>query len=101
MQIKTSDLTGVALDWAVGKAGGWHKDYPYSTDWAFGGPIIEREKIDLIYDERVPEWIAIYFHLPEGPEPEAYVGPTALIAAMRSYVDAKLGNVVKVPDELA
>jgi hypothetical protein len=100
MKIKTSDLTGAALDWAVGKAGGWHKDYPYSTDWAFGGPIIEREKIDLIYDERVPQWAAIYFYLPEGPEPDEYYGPTPLVAAMRCYVATKLGDTVSIPNEL-
>lgn len=67
MKIKTSDLTGNALDWAVAKAEGvtlhdfgrgaleaWVKDsltgedeyiafYRPSTDWSQGGPIIERE----------------------------------------------------------
>lgn len=51
MKLKTSELTGAALDWAVAKCEGavgmndrlaW---YTPSTNWAQGGPIIEREKI--------------------------------------------------------
>ena len=48
--MKTSELTGAALDWAVAKAIGEYKPVPvpnYSTDWAQGGPIIEREKIEI------------------------------------------------------
>lgn len=63
--MKTSELTGVALDWAVAKCeglidqngwtsveifkasrgGGFNR---YSTDWAQGGPIIEREQIAIM-----------------------------------------------------
>jgi hypothetical protein len=62
-----ASLEGAALDWAVAKAEGvdgyivnesfmtrWTDDecedgvdYHYSTDWAQGGPIIEREGINL------------------------------------------------------
>jgi hypothetical protein len=110
MKIKTSDLTGVALDWAVTRANyeinyeavweNFRSECQYSTDWCQGGPIIEREKIDLIYDERVPQWAAIYFYLPEGPEPDEYYGPTPLVAAMRCYVATKLGDTVSIPNEL-
>ena len=51
MKIRTSELTGAALDWAVAKAIGEYKPMAvphYSTDWALGGPIIEREKISLL-----------------------------------------------------
>jgi hypothetical protein len=55
MPMKTSELTGAALDWAVAKCEGvlmrWERsthdeaplEYSPSTDWAQGGPIIERE----------------------------------------------------------
>lgn len=63
MKIKTSELTGAALDWAVAKSVGklvdpWHnelsawlKDHPYSTDWSLAGPIIEREHITIVCAE--------------------------------------------------
>jgi hypothetical protein len=120
MQIKTSELTDVRLDWAVLKCEvstrGVHADYlmpsvfmyrigehdfNYSTDWAQGGPIIEREEICLKKDQ--PPRIAAY-------EWNAWTmlksnaasgrGPTPLIAAMRAYVASQLGDEVDVPEEL-
>lgn len=66
-----------------------------STDWAQGGPIIEREHIGT-YHFVLPEdgWAASVFDDP------IYVGPTPLIAAMRCYVASKLGDEVEVPEEL-
>lgn len=110
MKIKTSELTGAALDWAVAIAEGWEaakeqdakgeylwlykgsrgmnpKHY-HPTQWSIGGPIIEREGIALL-----PTWTA------EMPGFSAD-GPTPLIAAMRCYVTFKLGAEVEVPDEL-
>jgi hypothetical protein len=103
MKIETSDLTGTALDWAVGKAGGWHKDYPYSTDWVFGGPIIEREELHVLPTGDAAKWKA-YRWIDHGNEAgnfsrESY-GPAPLIAAMRCFVASKLGETVDVPDEL-
>jgi len=77
MKIKTADLIGPALDWAVMKIEGrvlvqtlgggllvngrhedgrelpedWQMTFMWhpSTDWEQGGPIIEREKIDISY----------------------------------------------------
>ena len=55
--MRTSELTGAALDWAVAKCEGgdvkhlyaWdYSRHKYSTDWAYGGPIIERENISII-----------------------------------------------------
>ena len=50
--MRTSELTGAALDWAVAKCelpNGWPDAEivlgdatDYSTDWAIGGPIIEQ-----------------------------------------------------------
>lgn len=94
--MKVKDLEGAALDWAVGVA---HEDgglspVAYSTDWQFGGPIIEREWIELVHDGNTWEAIGRGFgeDAPEG------FGPTPLIAAMRCYVASKLGNEVEVPD---
>ena len=98
--MKTSELTGEALDRAVGKAMKlqdpyWHEGRCawFSTDWAEGGPIIERERIDVLYEHDL-RWIAV-------PQKgiESY-GPTPLIAAMRCYVASKLGDEVEIPEEL-
>ena len=121
MKIKTSELTGVALDWAVAKcegavdfisdgitigfelngktkvlADGWSPSMVYlpSTDWAQAGVIIEREGIELLCESIGFRWVA----MPQrGPE---WRGPTPLIAAMRCYVASKLGDEVEVPEEL-
>jgi hypothetical protein len=107
MKIKTNELTDAALDWAVAKCEGitWtaypgytyqHGEGHYSTDWAQGGPIIEREGIcvDLLLNG---QWIAASRKV-EGAT--MYCGPTPLIAAMRCYVASKLGDNIDIPDEL-
>jgi hypothetical protein len=107
--MKTSELTGAALDWAVAKCEGltyWDddrlcfanephgEDFEPSTDWAQGGAIIEREGIDL---KRVTEalWDA-HAHNVNFYES----GSTPLEAAMRCYVASKLGEDVDVPQEI-
>ena len=96
MKLKTSELTGVFLDWVVhvalhGECEGY-PEHSYSTDWAHGGPIIERGRIELEHDG-FQWWARIRAD-------EDFSGPTPLIAAMRCYVASKLGNEVDVPDEL-
>jgi hypothetical protein len=108
MKIETSKLTGAALDWAValiekpgivgvrpdGKLGAaGNLAFSPSTNWAQGGPIIEREKIAIDFDGAA--WCASDNH-----KPLANYGPTPLIAAMRCYCASKLGHEVDVPDEL-
>lgn len=93
--MKTNELTGLALDWAVAKAIGEYKPVSvpqYSTDWAHGGAIIERERITLI-DQGGDYWQACCGWK------EAF-GDTPLIASMRCYVVSKLGDEVEIPDEL-
>jgi len=90
--MKTSELTGAALDWAVGATGEYGVGF-FSTDWAAGGPIIEREKLEIVFNGE--GWDA-YDHLRHIPEE----GSTPLIAAMRCYVAATLGADVEVPAEL-
>lgn len=100
--MKTSELTGAALDWAVAKCEGegeaaWaaHRDaFAYSSTWVCGGPIIEREKI-AIKENGYDHWFA------KAGASKWMRGPTPLIAAMRCYVASKLGDEVEVPDELA
>lgn len=110
MKIKTSELTGIALDWAVAECEGGKRLHStelrfglfvpvkvvpkYSTNWTHAGPIIEREGISIAQDGN-KEWRS-------GPSllPMCHYGPTPLIAAMRCYVASKLGNEVDVPDEL-
>jgi hypothetical protein len=118
MKVKTSELTGPALDWAVATAEGdelaaKNIEYPHhakfypkispSTDWSQGGPIIERERIDvlgMVKGESGP-WTACLRKKDEAP-PWRHIteGPTPLIAAMRCYVASKLGDTVNIPEEL-
>lgn len=108
--MKVSELSGAALDWAVSKAIGvpyrysvttggdyngnttWYTRF-FSTNWAQGGPIIEREEIAIDYDPDV--WNAAMYG-----EPCYLSGPTPLVAAMRCYVASKLGDDIEIPKEL-
>lgn len=71
---------------------GW--GYTPSTDWAQGGPIIERERITVRADFSTVvrnEWAAF------GAAVGYAEGPTPLIAAMRAYLAAKHGETVELP----
>ena len=112
MKVKTSQLIGPALDWAVAKCesetlsqsgfafqikvygclqrphlGNWKP----SSLWSQGGPILERESIDVV-KVGTRQWRADCG--------SACHGPTPLVAAMRAYVVKKWGHEVDVPDEL-
>ena len=103
--MKTSELTGAALDWAVAKCeggvgenqllGAW---YAPSTDWAQGGPIIEREGLTVVYSSPSNPPVTWFAETFDGRFTKA--GPTPLIAAMRCYVASKLGDITEVPQEL-
>lgn len=104
MKIKTAELTGAALDCAVGfaKLGRSHAfsesdiklwagvNQP-STNWSQGGPIVEREGMTLCCKRGDPFALLREFR---------GNGPTPLIAAMRCYVASKLGDEVEIPEEL-
>ena len=105
MKIKTKDLTGAALDWAVAKCEGtlpasyddWKQTWPrYTTSWAQGGPILDRERITIRQWTDMP---ISHAYMPHDGAPWG-AGPTPLIAAMRCYVASKLGREVEVPEEL-
>ena len=114
--MKTSELIGPALTWAVATALGYTIEIrpagacgrplyvlaapPGQTPWTFypseywadGGPIIEREHISIT--QFGGAWSASSYHQP------ATLGSTHLIAAMRCYVASKLGDEVDIPKEL-
>lgn len=118
MKIKTSELIGPALDWAVIVANGqdaayWLEMYlsegrrvfcaRSSTEWVQGGPIIDREGISLLYlyvTDDPFRWAATQKPNIRKVKPDSVYGPTPLIAAMRCYVASKLGDEVDVPEEL-
>jgi hypothetical protein len=121
--MKTSELTGAALDWAVAKCevpnnnlGHFlklraehvlHRRFFYSTDWAQGGPIIEREKITLLWQPPSTEhycgnrWFATTGDVREEDTLGEHHETSPLIAAMRCYVASKLGEEVEIPKELS
>lgn len=99
--MKTYELIGAALDWTVDHIKFPKKTYAewmaknyrrYSTDWAHGGPILERER--LIVEPWGLGWVASV------ARSKLYHGPTPLIAAMRCHCCLKLGDEVDIPNEL-
>jgi hypothetical protein len=112
--MKTSDLSGPALDWAVSKCEGieWEQGdlfareygpgFKPSIDWAHGGPIIEREWLDITpWPNEGREDMRWHCQQHDSGGDCAQYGPTPLVAAMRCYVASKLGEIVEVPDEIA
>lgn len=112
-QVKTSELSGVALDWAVSVCQGYtpvirknpyrlpvlvSESQTYSTDWAYAGPIIDKQKIAVVFDD--PLWKSAKVSTPADPAFGYWYGQTALIAACRCYVASMLGDVVEIPGEL-
>ena len=118
MKVKTSELTGPALDWAVATCEGtdyfcdnpttwdadlpWESPFNYSTDWSQGGPIIERESIRLTPDQGATYVDCVWFAGSVNEDGDEFngEGPTPLVAGMRCVVASKLGEEVEVPDEL-
>lgn len=116
IKIKTSEATGIALNWLVAKGEGLEMApngllltigarsgvpktgvcfWEPSTNWNQGGPIIEREKISIRQWVNVP---IVHAYMPEGEWSSD--GDSPLIAAMRCFVASKLGDEVDVPEEL-
>ena len=124
--MKTSELIGPALDWAVAKCEGFNAEwddvfedfwlemglrkytrlgnYQPSEKWEQAGPIIERECIATyasgacsVAPKNPDYWVA---EILDTAEMITQFGPTPLIAAMRAYVASKLGDEVEIPSEL-
>ena|SRR3990167_8850506 len=109
VEVKTSDLIGSALDWAVANyvtgvllaipcppidalAG-----YSPSTDWKHGGPLFDEYNVATtcpfgVDADDEPHWAC-------AGGGESY-GPTKLIAACRAIVAARSGGTVQIPIEL-
>ena len=119
-KMKTEQLTGVALDWAVANCealmDGSDEDirglmwgYKPSIDWDQGGPIIERERINLLCrkqpsDPNRARWSAFIYrfshHMGENDSSITNLdGQTPLIAAMRCYVFTHFGSEILIPEE--
>jgi len=115
MKLKTNELTGAALDWAVAKCEGvtctawkgrvvdaFSNPLMYHDDWALAGPIIEREGVCMRFspkDARGAWYCVMGKNRFLSPDFEGS-GPKPLVAAMRCYVASKLGDEVEVPDEI-
>lgn len=117
MKVEVSEATLLQLNWMVSQAESvavvircWTSDgktflcntpgqfsdeavWCPSEDWSQGGPIIERERVDLFHYHATNQWGAQIIQFEQ-------FGPTPLIAAMRCFVASKLGDEVDVPEEL-
>ena len=125
--MKTSELIGPTLDWAVMKLEGrvlvqtlgggllvngrhedgrelpedWQMTFMWhpSTDWEQGGPIIEREEIDVYCHESPKSGCGWWVAEITGTGVKAR-GNSYLVAAMRAFVASKLGDEIEIPEEL-
>ncbi|MNC62647.1 hypothetical protein D3C87_1662740 [compost metagenome] len=125
VEVKTAELVGPALDWCVcmvATGAEYHDDYgratlvmpgaaammdglkrpgyaasvpDYSSDWALGGPLIDKYDVWLSDDEG-----ACVASCPPHAGRFVVEGGTNLIAACRAIVNAETGDVVQVPAEL-
>jgi Protein of unknown function (DUF2591) len=124
IEVKTADLVGEALGWAVGTAEGLAlfvappeygnphrvfaryqasatehtKRFNPWEDWAVGGPLIEKRMVSLHCPQSTDDVWAGWVITDKGEFCQA--GDSALIAASRAIVAAKLGDTVQVPKEL-
>jgi hypothetical protein len=109
--VKVSELESADLDYWVGKAYGIADDWCVvddrvvsktertpvfgspSREWLHGGPIIEREKIDILNRGGDVKCNI----LKPGHPAQTFIqsGPTPLIAAMRAFVASKFGDEVE------
>lgn len=114
MKVKTSELTGAALNWVVafvewpGDAGilnpelvdkqSVNEEYPFDTDWSLTGPILK--KIDYLAKEG-NSWVAGKDLLP-GIGCFRYLSGTDSVftSILRCYAASQLGWEVEVPDHL-
>lgn len=110
MKFKTDELQSTALAWAVAKVLKleiddtdktvmFYEGEPFMPDtyWQQGGPIIEQNKIDVMWSG--DRWCA-YTMTPDGQQ-LITEGDTPLLAAMRGLVAANLGDEIDLPVDLA
>lgn len=121
IQVQTSVLAGAALDWAVAQVEGievaiaephygtgWRayrpesgEKYSPSTDWATGGPLLNRhcKGFGLVQDGSASRWRSFAYNSSSGMS-RLSGGESILIAACRAIVTLNLGDTVQVPKEL-
>lgn len=129
VKVKTEDLSGAALDWAVtlaayncepwqldyelcgtwyaGESSGGYNEWNPSENWVQCGPLIERFNIGFLIfpaNDQCPVTVYASVHGDEwdcnGFTQGEQNGETHLIAACRAIVAAKLGLAVDVPAKL-
>lgn len=120
-EVKTSELKGRALDWAVARAEGWDVkitqhgfqhdfkidlrctkpretlgyNWAPSTAWSQGGPLIQKYNIAVcprIEGDEGDGWLWL-----AGTGRHLLDGMTVLVAACRAIVAVKFGDTVQVP----
>ncbi|NBA79057.1 DUF2591 domain-containing protein [Pseudomonas putida] len=128
IEVKTADLAGEALGWAVGKAEGLELELAgpsgYITfyrvfyrrggktswvferfnpweDWALGGPLFDKhcKGFGMLQDGTYSRYRAFAYDRPTGFSRLAG-GPTILAAGCRAIVALNIGDTVQVPKEL-
>jgi hypothetical protein len=125
--IKVSEATEIQIDWLVAKCEGiplvllspfkgvknfvmlgqnmkpTSIEYTPTISWAQGGPIIEREQLEVsprYWNVEGWHWVAYVLGANNIDDNFEQRGSTPLIAAMRCYVASKLGDEIEIPDEL-
>ena len=106
--MKTDELHGAALDWAVDKSLNLNTPYnswgqlgkvpAYSTDWSQGGPLIESYRITIQFDG---DGIRCDLTTDDGGFFVGFDESSPLIAAMRCYVASKMGEEINIPNEVS
>lgn len=127
LEVRTSELEGAALDWAVAQVEGkavslappaygngwrvqkaWYPEDKYSpsNDWSQGGPLIEKH-VQQLCDAVPPAggWgNEPPMHYATANNASGYqcfeMGETKLVAACRAVVASVMGRTVSVPKEL-
>lgn len=128
VEVKTADLIGDALDWAVaqvvkpegfvlrdatGELGCWvigiaynaddpeswmKSNYSPSTEWIHGGPLISEHQLEIVQSGN--GWSGVKSWCYGEPYEWYPVGETHLIAACLAIVMKASGDTVQVPEEL-
>lgn len=114
MSKRVAELEGAELDYWVAKSIGaeprivegrchaltpgyenWWQPFLPSSSWFHGGPIIERERMDVEQMGAKDKWAKVLCIGPAFSVPACYFGPTLLIAAMRAFVASRFGDTVE------
>lgn len=124
IEVKTADLVGEALGWAVGMAEGLELEMEpphYNTswrvfarhrytvteqakrfnpweDWAVGGPLLQKHNVSLHCPHKDWDYWAAW--ITENGKDVAHGADLPLPAACRAIVAHKIGDTVQVPKEL-